>query len=68
MQFGLCNVPAAFQHMVNELFHNLVDVYVVLYLDDIIVFSEDLTQHDNHIREVLQCLSETDLFLKPEKL
>lgn len=41
MQFGLRNAPAAFQRMVNDLFHDLVDVYVVLYLDDIIIFSED---------------------------
>lgn len=67
MQFGLCNVPAAFQQMVNKLFHDLVDVYVVLYLDDIIIFSEDPAQHDAHVRKVLRRLREADLFLKPEK-
>ncbi len=53
MQFGLRNAPAAFQRMVNDLFHDLVDVYVVLYLDDIIIFSEDPTQHEAHVKEVL---------------
>lgn len=67
MQFGLQNAPAAFQRMVNELFHDLVDVTVVLYLDDIIIFSEDPTQHDEHVREVLRRLRAADLFLKPEK-
>lgn len=67
MQFGLRNAPAAFQRMVNELFHDLVDVYVVLYLDDIIIFSEDPSQHDAHVKEVLRRLREADLFLKPEK-
>lgn len=53
--------------MVNSLFHDLVDVYVVLYLDDIIIFLEDPALHDAHIHEVLRCLREADLFLKPEK-
>lgn len=67
MPFGLCNAPAAFQRMINDLFHDLVDVYVVLYLDDIIIFSEDPAQHDNHVREVLRRLREADLFAKAEK-
>ena len=67
MQFGLCNAPAAFQRMVNELFHDLVDVSVVLYLDDIIIFSEDPEKHDEQVREVLRRLRAADLYLKPEK-
>ena len=67
MQFGLCNAPAAFQRMVNELFQDLVDVSMVLYLDDIIIFSEDESKHDDQVREVLRRLREADLFLKPEK-
>lgn len=67
MPFGLSNAPAAFQRMVNSLFHDLVDVSVVLYLDDIIIFSEDPAQHDDHVREVLRRLRDADLFLKPEK-
>ena len=67
MQFGLCNAPAAFQWMVNELFQDLVDVSMVLYLDDIIIFSEDESKHDDQVREVLRRLREADLFLKPEK-
>ncbi|KAG5727064.1 hypothetical protein E4T56_gene20328 [Termitomyces sp. T112] len=67
MQFGLRNAPAVFQRMVNDLFHDLVDVYMVLYLDDIIIFSENPAQHDAHVREVLRRLREADLFLKPEK-
>ena len=68
MQFGLRNAPAAFQRMVNGLFHDLVDVNVVLYLDNIIIFSSDPTKHDDdEVREVLHRLREADLFLKPEK-
>lgn len=67
MQFGLRNAPAAFQRMVNELFHDLVDVNVVLYLDDIIIFSSDPAKHDDEVTEVLTRLRKADLFLKPEK-
>lgn len=67
MQFGLCNAPAAFQRMVNDLFHDLVDVNVVIYLDDIIIFSENPDEHENHVREVLRRLRSADLYLKPEK-
>ena len=67
MQFGLRNAPAAFQRMVNGLFHDLVDVNVVLYLDDIIIFSSDPTKHDDEVREVLHRLRKADLFLKPER-
>ncbi|VDC04626.1 unnamed protein product [Peniophora sp. CBMAI 1063] len=67
MQFGLCNAPAVFQRLVNSIFHDLVDVTVVLYLDDIIIFSEDPSKHEEHVREVLRRLREADLYLKPEK-
>lgn len=67
MQFGLQNAPAAFQRMVNDLFHDLVDISVVLYLDDIIIFSEDESKHDDQVREVLRRLREADLFLNPVK-
>ena len=49
MQFGLWNVLAAFQRMVNKFFV----MYVVLYLDNIIIFSKDPAQHNAHMREVL---------------
>ena len=56
MQFRLRNAPAAFQQMVNELFHDLVDMYVVLYLNNIIIFLEDPAQHGAHVKEVLRRL------------
>lgn len=65
MQYGLHKTPAAFQHIVNSLVYDLMNV--VLYLDDIISFSEDSAQHNAHIWEILHLLSEADLFLKLEK-
>ncbi|KAF8749954.1 hypothetical protein RHS01_09608 [Rhizoctonia solani] len=45
MPFGLTNAPAAFQHFMNDLFRDLIDVTVVIYLDDILIFSENPEEH-----------------------
>ena len=52
MPFGLTNSPAAFQRFVNDIFSDLLDVYVVVYLDDILIYSEDPSLHDDQVREV----------------
>ena len=43
--FGLTNTPATFQRFMNDIFHDLLDVCVVVYLDDILIYSEDMSQH-----------------------
>ncbi|KAF8746754.1 hypothetical protein RHS01_08828 [Rhizoctonia solani] len=48
MPFGLTNAPAAFQHFMNDLFRDLIDVTVVIYLDDILIFSENPEEHPAH--------------------
>ncbi|KAF8755588.1 hypothetical protein RHS01_05310 [Rhizoctonia solani] len=53
MPFGLTNAPAAFQHFMNNLFQDLMDVTIVIYLDDILIFSEKPKDHPSHVREVL---------------
>ena len=45
MPFGLTNAPAAFQHFMNDIFSDLLNVCVIIYLDDILIYSEDTTQH-----------------------
>jgi len=60
MPFGLTNTPAAFQHFMNDVFSNLLDVCVVVYLDDI-------TQHRSHVKEVLKQLRKAGLYVKAEK-
>ncbi|KAF8761562.1 hypothetical protein RHS01_00204 [Rhizoctonia solani] len=62
MLFGLTNAPAAFQHFMNNLFRDLIDITVVIYLDNILIFSEDPAQHPTHIREVLLRLMKNQLF------
>jgi len=56
MLFGLTNTPAAFQCFMNNVFSNLLDVCVVVYLDDILIYSDNITQHWSHVKEVLKRL------------
>ncbi|QRW23397.1 Retrotransposable element Tf2 protein [Rhizoctonia solani] len=51
MPFGLTNAPASFQDMMNKIFRDLLDVYVIIYLDDILVFSLNEKDHETHVRE-----------------
>ncbi|KAF8751162.1 K02A2.6-like [Rhizoctonia solani] len=67
MPFGLTNAPAAFQHFMNDLFRDLIDVTVVIYLDDILIFSENSEEHPSHVREVLSRLRKNQLFCKLSK-
>ncbi|QRW23751.1 Retrotransposable element Tf2 protein [Rhizoctonia solani] len=67
MPFGLTNAPAAFQHFMNDLFRDLIDVTVVIYLDDILIFSENPKDHPTHVREVLSRLMKNQLFCKLSK-
>jgi len=67
MPFGLTNAPAAFQRFVNTIFADMLDICVVVYLDDILIYSEDMESHQQHVREVLRRLRLHGLFAKPEK-
>jgi len=67
MPFGLTNAPAAFQRFVNTIFTDMLDVCIVVYLDDILIYSEDMESHQQHVREVLCRLRLHGLFAKPEK-
>ncbi|KAF8757123.1 hypothetical protein RHS01_03682 [Rhizoctonia solani] len=67
MTFGLTNAPAAFQHFMNELFKDLLDVCVIIYLDDILIYSKDDATHTQHVHEVLRRLMENQLFCKASK-
>ena len=68
MYFGLCNSPATFQAMMNEIFTDMDDV-VVVYIDNLMIFTktENQAEHDKIILEVLRHLEENDLFVKPKK-
>ena len=68
MFFGLTNSPAMFQMMMNDLFSDLIRCGVVIvYMDDILVFTHTLTEHRKVVCEVLQILQDNKLCLKPKK-
>jgi hypothetical protein len=66
--FGLCNAPATFQTFMNHIFQDMVDEgHVVVYLDDILIFTDNLTLLNKLTHEVLSHLDKFNLYLKPEK-
>ncbi|MBW0569464.1 hypothetical protein O181_109179 [Austropuccinia psidii MF-1] len=67
MPFGLTNAPASFQNIVNDIFADFLDVFVVVYLDDIMVFSSSEEEHVKHVASVLQRLRDNNLFSKASK-
>uniref|UniRef100_A0A8C5M348 Gypsy retrotransposon integrase-like protein 1 n=1 Tax=Leptobrachium leishanense TaxID=445787 RepID=A0A8C5M348_9ANUR len=67
MPYGLCNAPATFQHLVNDIFRDLLDRYVVVYLDDILIYSTSLEEHRAHMHEVLNRLRTHNLYVKLDK-
>ncbi|EKD00070.1 retrotransposon nucleocapsid protein [Trichosporon asahii var. asahii CBS 8904] len=67
MPFGLTNAPASFQHLVNSTFHDMIDRFVVAYLDDILIYSDTREEHEQHVRTVLKRLRDAGLYAKGEK-
>ncbi|MBW0561376.1 hypothetical protein O181_101091 [Austropuccinia psidii MF-1] len=68
MPFGLTNAPASLQNLVNDIFQDLLDFYVVVYLDYIMVFSKSEEEHITHVSTVLSSLRANNLFAKASKL
>ncbi|XP_018415792.1 PREDICTED: uncharacterized protein LOC108790094 [Nanorana parkeri] len=56
MPCGLCNAPATFQHFVNDIFRDYLDHFMIVYLDDILIFSPTLEAHRIHMHKVLSRL------------
>lgn len=67
MPFGMTNSPATFQHFMNDIFHDMANIFVIVYLDNILVFSDNEGEHCNHICRILQRLREHNLHAKLEK-
>ncbi|KAJ8474222.1 hypothetical protein ONZ45_g16023 [Pleurotus djamor] len=68
MFFGLTNSPGTFQTMMNDLFRDLItEGVVVIYLDDILIFTESRDEHRKVLRRVLKILQDNKLYLRPEK-
>src|SRR5690606_21479007 len=67
MPFGLTNAPATFQHFINDVLRPFLDIFCTAYLDDILIYSDNISEHRIHVQQVLEALREAGLYLKPEK-
>ncbi|KAH7471513.1 hypothetical protein FOMA001_g13026 [Fusarium oxysporum f. sp. matthiolae] len=67
MPFGLTNAPATFQRMINSVLRQYLDIFVVCYLDDILIFSDNEEEHREHVHKVLRKLQDAKLLVEPEK-
>ncbi|GES91988.1 retroviral-like aspartic protease 1 [Rhizophagus clarus] len=67
MPFGLCNAPATFQRTMDRVLGNLKGKFVMVYLDDVIIYSKTFQEHLQHIEEVFDKIRQANLRLKAEK-
>ncbi|WVZ58720.1 hypothetical protein U9M48_008960 [Paspalum notatum var. saurae] len=67
MSFGLTNAPAFFMYMMNSVFMNELDKFVVVFIDDILIYSKNEKEHEEHLRVVLTRLREHKLYAKFSK-
>ncbi|WVZ63366.1 hypothetical protein U9M48_013003 [Paspalum notatum var. saurae] len=67
MSFGLTNAPAFFMYLMNSVFMNELDKFVVVFIDDILVYSKNEKEHEEHLRIVLSRLREYKLYAKFSK-
>jgi hypothetical protein len=58
MSFGLTNLPAHFMYLMNSIFMSELDQFVMVFIDDILVYSKSMEEHEEHLRIVLQWLRE----------
>jgi hypothetical protein len=67
MSFGLTNAPAVFMDTMNRVFHDYLDQFTVVFIDDILIYSKMSEEHNEHLRKVLERLRSEKLYAKLEK-
>ncbi|CAB4494324.1 unnamed protein product [Rhizophagus irregularis] len=67
MPFGLCNAPVTFQRTMDKVLHRIKEKFVLVYLDDVIIYSKTFKDHIQHLKEVLNRIRKANLRLKAEK-
>nr|GFB23281.1 putative reverse transcriptase domain-containing protein [Tanacetum cinerariifolium] len=67
MPFSLTNAPAVFMNLMNRVFHEFLDKFVIMFIDDILVFSKSKEEHEDHLRTVVQTLRQEKLYAKFSK-
>ena len=67
LSFGLTNAPATFQAVMNDVFRTVIGKFVLVYLDDILIYSNSMEEHAEHLRAVLQILRDRHFYAKMSK-
>jgi hypothetical protein len=67
MPFGLMNAPSTFQSLMNEVFHAYLRKFVLVFFDNILIYSREWTQHMEHVREMMDLLEKQQLYLMRAK-
>jgi hypothetical protein len=67
ISFGLTNTPAYFMYLMNKVFMEYLDKFVVVFIDDILVYSRNEEEHEEHLRLILQKLRDNQLYAKFSK-
>ena len=68
MPLGLTNAPAVFQHMANDIFWDFLDIFLIIYLDDLLTYSKMQEEHDIHVQKALErLLRKYGLYVNLEK-
>ena len=67
MPFDLCNAPSTFTRVMNDVLRSFLDEFVIVYLDDILIFNKSREEHVKHVRKVLDIMRKTQFFLKMSK-
>jgi hypothetical protein len=67
ISFGLTNAPSYFMNLMNKVFMEYLDRFVVVFIDDILIYSKSDSDHEEHLRLVLQKLRDNQLYAKYSK-
>jgi hypothetical protein len=67
MPFGLTNAPSTFQDMMNHIFRDMIDLGLLAYMDDLLIYADTVEKHDEIVQEVLRRLTKNRLAISPEK-
>ena len=67
MSFGLTNAAATFMDLMNKMFKQYLDLFVIVFIDDILIYSRSKEEHASHLKVVLQTLKDHELFAKFSK-